>query len=281
MRFYFIIFVVSMTLACSNATNNNVNRVVSNANKPPANTAESAKIPEYSYEIVKAFNHDASAFTQGLIFHNGFLYEGTGGDRDDEFHSSLRKVEIETGKVLQKIDLSGDYFGEGITLFNGKIYQLTWRENTAFVYDVNDFKLLKEFKYAGEGWGLTHDGTNLIMSDGSHVLRFVNPENFETVRTLTVLDDKGKIVRDINELEFIKGEIWANIWQKDVIVRIDPATGKVTGKIDFEKMADDMMEKSRDADVLNGIAYDAATDRIFITGKKWNKLYEVRIVPKK
>lgn len=269
-----------MTMACNNAANNANKPVISNTNRPIANTETAAKIPEYSYEIVKTYNHDPSAFTQGLIYHNNFLYEGTGGDRDDTFHSSLRKVELDSGKVLQKFDLSGDYFGEGITILNDKIYQLTWREKTAFVYDVKDFKLLKEFKYSGEGWGLTHDGTNLIMSDGTHILRFVNPETFETIRTLTVLDEKGKAVMDINELEFIKGEIWANVWQKDSIIRIDPATGKIIGKIDFEKLVDEMMDKTRDADVLNGIAYDAATDRIFITGKKWSKLYEVRIVPK-
>lgn len=253
---------------------------MNSTNKPNANTAESAKIPEYSYEIVKTFNHDPSAFTQGLVVHNGFFYEGTGGKNGDPFFSSIRKVEMESGKVLQKFDLSRDYFGEGITIFNDKIYQLTWREKKAFVYDVNDFKLVKEFTYSGEGWGLTHDGTNLIMSDGTHILRFVNPETFETVRTLTILDEKGKPEMEINELEYIKGEIWANIWTSPEIVRIDPATGKIVGRIDFEKLANETMDKSRDADVLNGIAYDAATDRIFITGKKWNKLYEVRIVPK-
>ena len=280
MRFYLFIFIVSMTLACNDAPTNNGNKVVNSTNKPNADTAESAKIPEYSYEIVKTFNHDPSAFTQGLVVHNGFFYEGTGGKNGDPFFSSIRKVEIETGKVLQKADLSRDYFGEGITIFNDKIYQLTWREHKAFVYDVNDFKLLKEFAYSGEGWGLTHDGTNLIMSDGTHIIRFVNPETFETVRTLTVLDEKGKPEMEINELEYIKGEIWANIWTSPEIVRIDPATGKIVGRIDFKKLANETMDKSRDADVLNGIAYDAATDRIFITGKKWNKLYEVRIVPK-
>jgi len=280
MRFYLFIFIVSMTMACTNASNNPANKVVNSTNKPISNNTENAKAPEYSYEIVKTFNHDPGAFTQGLIYHNNFLYEGTGGDRDDTFHSSLRKVDLETGKVLQKFDLPGDYFGEGITMLNDKIYQLTWREHKAFVYDVNDFKLLKEFNYSGEGWGLTHDGTNLIMSDGTHVIRFINPETFETVRTITVLDEKNKPVMELNELEYIKGEIWANIWQKGIIARIDPATGKILGRIDFEKLMDEMLDKSREADVLNGIAYDEKTDRIFITGKKWNKLYEVKIVPK-
>lgn len=271
-----------MTIACNDAANNANKVVVSNTNKPVANNTETAKVPEYSYEIVNTFNHDPKAFTQGLIYYNNALYEGTGGSRarGDDFYSSLRKVDLETGKVEKKFDLADDYFGEGITILNDKIYQITWREKTAFVYDVNDFKLLKEFKYSGEGWGLTHDGANLIMSDGTHVLRFINPETFETIRTLTVLDEKNKPVMEINELEYIKGEIWANVWQKGDIIRIDPMKGKIVGRIDLEKLADDAMEKSPDADVLNGIAYDAATDRIFITGKRWNKLYEVKIVPK-
>ena len=283
MRFYLFIFIVSMTVACNNAANNANKPAVNSANtKPAANTAANVKVPEYSYEIVKTYNHDPNAFTQGLIYYNDALYEGTGGSRarGDDFYSSLRKVNLETGKVEKKFDLADDYFGEGITIMNDKIYQITWREKTAFVYDVNDFKLLKEFKYSGEGWGLTHDNANLIMSDGTHVLRFVNPETFETVRTLTVLDEKNKPVLEINELEYIKGEIWANIWQSGDIVRIDPATGKIIGRIDFEKLAEETMDKSPDADVLNGIAYDEKNDRIFITGKKWNKLYEVRIVPK-
>jgi glutamine cyclotransferase len=268
-------------MACSDATNTN-KAVVNSTNKPAVNNTETAKAPEYSYEIVKTYDHDPNAFTQGLIYHEGSLYEGTGGSRarGDNFYSSLRKVNLETGKVETKFDLADDYFGEGITILNDKIYQLTWKENTAFAYDLNDFKLLKEFRYSGEGWGLTNDGTNLIMSDGTHVIRFVNPENFETIRTLTVLDEKGKPVYYINELELIKGEIWANIWQKDDIIRIDPATGKILGRINLEKLVDETMDKSRDADVLNGIAYDAENDRIFITGKKWNKLYEVKIVPK-
>ena len=256
--------------------------MINSTNKPVVNNTETAKAPEYSYEIVKTYNHDPNAFTQGLIYHEGSLYEGTGGSRlrGDNFYSSLRKVNLDTGKVEKKFDLSSDYFGEGITIMNDKIYQLTWREQTGFVYDLNDFKLLKEFRYSGEGWGLTNDGTNLIMSDGTHVLRFVDPETFQTIRTLTILDEKGKPVTYINELELIKGEIWANIWQKDDIIRIDPATGKILGRINLEKLVDETMDKSREADVLNGIAYDADGDRIFITGKKWNKLYEVKIVPK-
>lgn len=279
MRLYFLILIASLTLAC-NETPKNTNSVSVNKTNTNAANNVNAKIPEYTYEIVKTYPHDTKAFTQGLVFHNGFLYEGTGGKEGDPFFSSLRKVEIENGKVLQKFDLSRDYFGEGITILGDKIYQITWRERTGFVYNLNDFKLLKEFRYAGDGWGLTNDGTNLIMSDGTHVIRFINPENFETVRTIAVFDRNGKPQIEINELEYIKGEIWANVWRKGEILRIDPANGKILGIIDLEKLTDEQMDSSRDADVLNGIAYDEAGDRIFITGKKWGKLFEIKVMPK-
>ena len=283
MRLYFLIFIIS--IAACNGTPNKPNVVSINAsnntNSNAANNAAktNAPVPVYTYEIVKTYPHDPKAFTQGLVFHNGFLYEGTGGSRarGDNFFSSLRKVELETGKVLQKTDLANEYFGEGITILNNKIYQLTWREKTGFVYDLNDFKLLKQFSYAGEGWGLTNDSTNLILSDGTHVLRFINPETFETVRTLAVFDEKGRPLMELNELEYIKGEIWANVWQEDEIVRIDPNTGKLVGRIDLTKLADEQMQSSKDADVLNGIAYDSASDRLFVTGKKWNKLFEIKV----
>ncbi len=281
MRFYFLILIAVLTMACSE-TSNNANANSLSVNKTNTANNVSAKIPEYTYEIVNTYPHDAKAFTQGLIFHNGFLYEGTGGSRarGDNFYSSLRRVEPETGKVLQKFDLADDYFGEGITILGDKIYQLTWRERTAFVYDVNNFNLLRTFGYAGEGWGLTDDGANLIMSDGTHIIRFVNPENFETVRTIAVLDEKGKPLMNLNELEFIKGEIWANVWEDSKIVRIDPANGKLLGIIDLKKLAEEQRKSSPNADVLNGIAYDEATDRIFVTGKKWAKLFEIKIIPK-
>lgn len=236
-------------------------------------------MPVYNYEIVKAYPHDPDAFTQGLVVFNGFFYEGTGGRKSDSFHSSLRKVDIQTGKALQKIDLAPEYFGEGITILNNKIYQLTWQENKAFVYDVNDFKLLQQFSYSTEGWGITNDGTNLMMSDGSHLIRVLNPETFDVVRTIAVLDERGKPILELNELEYIKGEIWANIWQKGWIIRIDPATGKLLGRIDLNRLADEQMNASPNADVLNGIAYDAASDRIFITGKRWKQLFEIKVVP--
>jgi glutamine cyclotransferase len=231
----------------------------------------------YDYQIVKTYPHDPKAFTQGLEFHNGVLYEGTGGKPpNDDFISSLRKVDFESGKVLQKYDIPREYFGEGITILNDKIYQLTWREMTAFEYDMN-FKLLRELRYAGEGGGLTNDGTNLIMSDGTHVIRFDNPQDFKTLRTIVVNDEKGKPILQLNELEFVKGEIWANIWQTGWIIRIDPATGKLLGRIDMNKLADEVMDKNEHSDVLNGIAYDPTGDRLFVTGKLWPNLYEIKV----
>lgn len=280
MRFYSIFFLILLSLSCNDKpARSNMNLTVNTAN---TNSAKSSNVPVYTYDIVKTYPHDAKAFTQGLIFYDGFLYEGTGGKRarGDDFYSSLRKVDVETGKVLQKYDLADDFFGEGITILKDKIYQITWQEQTAFVYDLNDFKLLKEFRYSGEGWGLTNDGTNLIMSDGTHIIRFINPETFDTVRTIVVNDEKGKPVMELNELEYIKGEIWANIWQEGWIVRIDPASGKLVGRIDLTKLADEEMNKDRTADVLNGIAYDAQNDRIFITGKKWRNLFEIKVKPK-
>lgn len=259
-----------MTIACGNPPPNNNNKVA--IPKPAA-------VPQYNYEIVKTYPHDPTAFTQGLEFRDGVLYEGTGGKEGDNFYSSLRKVDFASGKVLQKYDLPREYFGEGITIFNDKIYQLTWREMTAFVYDLN-FKKTGEFRYAGEGWGLTHDGTNLIMSDGTHVIRFVDPEDFKTVRTIVVKDENGKPVMQLNELEFVKGEIWANIWQSGWIVRIDPKDGKLLGRIDLNTMVDDEQSKNRRADVLNGIAYDASADRLFVTGKQWTRLFEIKVNPK-
>lgn len=281
MRFYLIFFTLLLSLSCNDEpARSDMNLTVNTINTNSAKS--SSNVPVYTYDIVKTYPHDAKAFTQGLIFHDGFLYEGTGGKRarGDDFYSSLRKVEVETGKVLQKYDLADSFFGEGITILNDKIYQVTWQEQTGFIYDLNDFKLLKEFRYSGEGWGLTNDGTNLIMSDGTHIIRFINPETFETVRTIVVNDEKGKPVMEINELEYIKGEIWANIWQESWIIRIDPASGKLLGRIDLTKLADGEMKKDRAADVLNGIAYDAQNDRIFVTGKKWRQLFEIKVKPK-
>lgn len=255
----------------------------STANKNVANvTPKQAKtpVPVYTYEIVKTYPHDPNAFTQGLVFRDGFLYESDGLEGE----SKLRKVEIETGKTLQKYDVPREYFAEGLAIFNNKLYQLTWREKTAFVYDM-DFKLLKELKYNGEGWGLTNDDTHLIMSDGTHVLRFVDPETFDTVKTIVVKDDNGRPIYKLNELEYVRGEIWANIWHSEdigkpnYIARIDPNSGTLLGWIDLGGISPNDV-KADSENVLNGIAFDPATDRIFVTGKKWKNLYEITLKAK-
>jgi len=252
---------------------------------PNANVAAKAPLPVYGYEIVKAYPHDGEAFTQGLFFHNGFLYESTG----EYGESSLRKVEIETGKVLQKVDQPKESFSEGIALFDGKIYQISWREGLCRVFDVNDFKLIREFNYQGEGWGITTDGTNLFMTDSTHVMRVLNPETFKSVKMNAVMRDDGKPLMKLNELEYVKGEIWANIWHSEepetlgkpnYIARIDPATGKLLGWINLDGISPEDTRRSHE-NTLNGIAYDPATDRIFVTGKKWKKLYEIKITPPK
>ncbi len=283
MRFYILIFLVFLFSTC-NGTSNNLNKATNtgnNTNKTNSNTdAKNSTVPVDTYEIVKTYRHDGDAFTQGLVFMNGFFYESTGEYGD----STLRKVEVETGKVLQKQDVAEEYFAEGMTILNDKIYQITWREKTAFQYDMN-FKLIKEFRYAGEGWGLTNDGTNLIMSDGTHVIRFMNPENFEQVRTIIVKDEKDKPIYKLNELEYIKGEIWANIWHSESIgkpnhiARINPADGKLLGWIDLQGISPEDVERDSE-NTLNGIAYDAAGDRIFVTGKQWKKLFEIKVKPK-
>lgn len=271
-----------MTISCGNPPSNSG----PNINGAPANRTKPEPVPMYDYQIVKEYPHDPKAFTQGLEFHNGVLYESTGGSKespvqpnDAPIYSSLRRVDYQTGKVLQKYDLPNTFFGEGITVFGDKIYQLTWREMTAFVYDLN-FKLLREIRYTGEGWGLTNDGTNLIMSDSTHVLRVVDPETFKTVRTIVVNDEFGKPIMKLNELEMINGEIWANVYQTGWIVRIDPQTGRLLGRIDINKLVDAEESDNDNALELNGIAQEKETGRIFITGKLWKRLLEIRVTPR-
>jgi glutamine cyclotransferase len=277
MRFYLLILFLALAFSCKTETANNnkpnVNTNSSlNTNSSPKTTVTT--VPTYGYEIVNTYKHDPKAFTQGLVFYNDFLYESTGLEGE----STLRKVELESGKVLQRHDLSDEVFGEGMTILNDKIYQISWKNGLAFEYDLS-FKQLEEFRYSGEGWGLTNDGKNLIMSDGTHVLRVINPENFETIKTITVFRENGQPLMQINELEWVKGEIWANIWQDSSVARIDPETGKVKGWIDFSKLVSEEM-RSANEDVLNGIAYDEKTDRIFITGKLWKKLFEIKLKAK-
>jgi len=233
-----------------------------------------AKPKEYTYEIVNTFAHDSNAFTQGLVYEDGFLYEGTGLNG----LSSLRKVEIQTGKILQQLNLKNEFFGEGITIFDDKIIQLTYKSNVGFVYDKKTFELLREFNYPREGWGITHNGENLIMSDGTPTLYFLDPETFELISRIAVFH-KGSFVNNLNELEYINGEIYANVWNTDNIVVIDPQSGYVTSIIDLTGLLSAQERKT--AEVLNGIAYDQKNKRLFVTGKLWPKLFEIKLVSKK
>jgi glutamine cyclotransferase len=234
-----------------------------------------SKAPVSTYRVVKVYPHDRGAFTQGLQYVDGVLYEGTG----QHGQSGIRKVKLETGEVLQHQPLDAKYFGEGITVWADTIVQLTWQSELGFVYDRNTFKQLRTFTYPGEGWGLTHDGTRLIMSDGDArgALRFLDPKTFKETGRLVVRDG-GLPVNHLNELEFVRGEILANVWQTHRIARISMKTGEVTGWIDLGGLLDP--REAVGTDVLNGIAYDAAADRLFVTGKLWPKLFEIRIVPK-
>jgi glutamine cyclotransferase len=226
-----------------------------------------------TYEVVNVFPHDPKAFTQGLIYLEGFLYESTGLYGE----STLRKVDLETGKVLHMISLSEEDFAEGMTAWEETLVQLTWREHRGYVYERADFTLQSQFNYETEGWGLTHDGEMLIMSDGSALLYFLNPDTFEVERTVSVTYRGGEVVW-LNELEYIQGEVYANVWQTDRIIRINPKTGQVAGWIDLAGILPDNAE-TKDAGVLNGVAYDPETGRLFITGKNWPYLYEIILIP--
>lgn len=248
------------------------------ANSPPESAPKSAapnaaQRPEIqTYEIVATFPHDEKAFTQGLFFWNGILYESTG--RYGE--STIRKTQIETGEVTAFRDLPPEYFGEGITRWKDQIIALTWRASTGFILDLETLSPITAFTYPGEGWGITANETQLIQSDGSAILRFLDPETFDIESTLQV-NLNGKPLRNINELEWINGEIWANVWQSDLIARIDPESGNVKAVIDFSDIFPTSARQEPNDDVLNGIAHDRATDRLFITGKHWPNLYEIRV----
>jgi len=222
--------------------------------------------------MVHAYPHDSKAFTQGLIFVDGHLYESTGLNG----RSSIRMVDLASGTVLQKYDMPVEYFGEGLTDWGGSLIQLTWKAHKGFVYDRFSFSVLKTFPYEGEGWGLTHDGTRLIMSDGTAYLRFLDPKSFVETGRIHVTDAAGRAIEELNELEYIRGEIYANVWGTDEILRISPRTGKVLGWIDLSGIIDKRELSDPDA-VLNGIAYDAKGGRIFVTGKLWPKLFEIKV----
>jgi glutamine cyclotransferase len=226
------------------------------------------------YRVVHAYPHDPQAFTQGLIYLDGHLYESTGLTG----RSSLRMVDLETGRVEQRIDLPSQDFAEGLAPWGSTLVQLTWQNHVAFVYDRFSFRQLSTIPCPWEGWGLTEDGKSLILSDGSSTLRFIDPANFHELREI-VVKDHGRPIDKLNELEYIHGEIYANIWYSDRIARISPATGQVIGWIDLTGLLAPAEHTDHDA-VLNGIAYDAANDRLFVTGKLWPKLFEIKVLPK-
>ena len=230
-----------------------------------------AGAPTVGYDLVKVYPHDPQAFTQGLVYLDGYLYEGTGLNG----RSTLRKVKLENGEVLQIQKVDSQYFGEGIVVWKDRIVQLTWQAGLGFIYDRASFRRTGTFNYSGEGWGLTHDGTRIIMSDGSSSLRFLNPDTLKETGRLPVKDGATPVA-NLNELEFVKGAILANIWQTDRLARISPRTGQVMQWIDLRGLLDPR-DAAHGVDVLNGIAYDAARDRLFVTGKLWPKLFEIRI----
>ena len=229
--------------------------------------------PVFTYSVVNTFPHDRSSFTQGLVYDTGFLYEGTG----IEGKSALQRVDLATGEILQTRRLEDRFFGEGITIMGDKVIQLTWVSKVGFVYDRESFDPVGEFEYPTQGWGITHDGKQLIMSDGTATLYFLDPVTFGGIGQIEVRDKRGPVAR-LNELEYIRGEIFANVWQTDRIARIAPRTGRVVGWIDLEGLLTEE-DRRETIDVLNGIAYDAEGDRLFVTGKLWPKLFEIKLVP--
>ncbi len=263
-------FILLLLSGCNN--NPAVDKTIGPENTTPA---------VLNYTITNVYPHDTTSYTEGLEWHDNALYEGT-GDTDYKGKSKLARIELATGKTLQQIHLSKDYFGEGITVLNGKIYQLTYKEGKCFVYDFKTFKKITEFNYAGEGWGMTNDGKYLIMDDGSNNLYYRDPLTFKVVKTVGVTDNNGPL-SSINELEYVDGLIYANVWLTNYIVKIDPSTGNVLAKADFSNVLNkyapgflsDEAQSSKGA-VLNGIAYDSVGKRFFVTGKLWPKLFEVK-----
>lgn len=263
--------IVLGTIACSQAAKapaTNGATAAASANRP----AETRSGPRaYSYEVVKKYPHDPDAFLQGLVWHDNGFYESTGGNGQ----SSLRRVELDTGRVVKRVRLAEEDFGEGLALVGDKLVQLTWQSGKGYVYDRNTFQKLAEFPYTMEGWGLTYDGNRLILSDGSDTLYLFDPQTYKPVGKLGVTLNGGP-VKNINELEFIEGEIWANVWHDDVILRIDPGTGAVNSLVDLRGLRPRETMQDSEA-VLNGIAYDAAAKRIFVGGKRWPSLFEIKL----
>ena len=259
-KIFSLVLLISL-IACKNKDNNHTN-----GDKIPPDSPKGM-----THSIVGTYPHDTSSYTQGLIIYNGNMYEGTG----NYGHSMLKQVDMKTGKAIREISLDKKYFGEGVTILNDTVYQLTWKEKTVFVYTLKDFKKIKEFSVDIEGWGLTNDGKNLIVSTGSSDLFYYDPSTFKLIKAQTITD-AGSPTHDINELEYINGFIYANQYQAPYIFKIDPASGQIVAKADLTGMWDRIKAIDPEADVPNGIAYDAATKKIYITGKWWPELYEVQ-----
>jgi glutamine cyclotransferase len=262
-----LVLILGLSLAalqCNAGANSgpSTNTTPAPPNAPPA---------KHGYQIVNIYPHDSGAFTQGLIFVDGKLYEGTG----QEGRSSLREVDLQTGRVLKKVDVPEPFFAEGITLLNGKIYQLTWQHQIGFIYSAQTLEKTGQFQYTGEGWGITNDGHSLIMSDGSNRIRFIDPDSFRVTKTIAVTDGRTAI-NELNELEYVNGEIYANIWHDQRIVTIDPQNGRVTGWIDLSGLLQPGAVHDDEA-VLNGIAFDQSGNRLFVTGKLWPQLFEIKV----
>ncbi len=242
--------------------------------QPPNNPTDETQPTNYTYTVINTYPHDTNAFTEGLAYSNGYLYESTGLNGN----SNLRKEDLQTGEVLQETALDSQYFGEGITIFGDKIIQLTWQSHIAFIYNENTFQLLGSFTYPTEGWGITNDGTNLIMSDGTPTLYFLNPQTYERTATINV-HDGNESINNLNELEYINGTIYANVWQTNRIAIINIQTGQVTGWVNLEGLNKNPVIDPYN-DVLNGIAYDSGGSRLFVTGKRWSQLFEIKISPR-
>jgi glutaminyl-peptide cyclotransferase len=262
-----LLFLLMILAACNNNTDTNPSTQPDPDNPPPANL---------SYTVLNIHPHDTANFVQGLEFHDGVLYEGTGSPVEYTYPSWLGKYDAKTGKFQRQVTLDSQYFGEGITIFGDKLYQVTWTSKKGFVYDAKTFKKLREFTYNTEGWGLTHDSTHIIMSDGSSNLYFMDPETFRNVKILGVVDNNGP-VSNLNELEYIDGFIYANQWQTPYILKIDPNSGRVTGKLNLASLVSEVDAKLPGHDYLNGIAYNPVSKTIFVTGKRWPSMYEIKL----
>ncbi len=250
-----------------------------NYQKEPSNITTEAKVEnttpiakKYYAKITGSIPHDDEAYTQGLVYHNGFIYESTGQYGE----STLRKIDPKTGKIIQKVSIPSAFFAEGIAIVNDKIYMLTWQELTCFVYDLKTLKQLSKFNYQGEGWGLSEYKNSLYMSDGTNFLKIINPANFKIEKTLSILDN-SRSISNLNEMEFINGELWANIYMADIIVRINPESGNILGYIDCSILRASL-QNNPSAEVLNGIAYDSTNNIIWLTGKNWNKIFTVEVL---